>query len=575
MKSEKEIATMLSLFQAGWSKRKIATELGISRNTLKRYLKALPPPSGPIEIPKSKQQICRDWLADRGEESPTDTQHREANLKANTGINVSRRTIERAAKHLKGSANPPAQSPPCQQQGWRIGPYVLSSSGELSLAKARIALTTSQQQLLLLLAEKANQVVDHAEIAQRLWPDKTTNLQETRAQNLAIHRLRQIFQYGPLGGAVISSVYGKGYVLNAPVNPIHAPQAETDERQRRKQQQATQMRKASTNQGFSPASLDNPFYWEAHDYWSNRDPYKLPRQETLLRKSVEHNPGFEQGWLELCYFQMLQCFWGMRSSRDVLPTLEKHMRTMDHLPLQPSGWLGIKAEMQSLFLWQPHTTQSLYGSWLAETLPRGMPQLAWARHLIFTGKPKTAMTLLKRQVHDELCHGWLVLAMAYCAMGDLAAAEEAIHRQLSLDSTMVGTRLFLALVQSMRGSTASATALVQETGILDRPFQGVQALVAYTLAQGRLRRNAHQLLDQALQVIQSEPSSAGGIGYWGLAASALDRQQEAIQLLKMSITTRCYSAPVLLTTPFLQPYANTLAAQMFVEGMRKSFPIGR
>jgi tetratricopeptide (TPR) repeat protein len=348
-----------------------------------------------------------------------------------------------------------------------------------------------------------------------------------------------------------------------------------DEDQRGKRGHATHRQEATTNDRFNPSCLDNPFYWEAHDYWNSRDPYKLPRQETLLRKSVEHNPDFEQGWLELCYFQMLQCLWGMRSSRAVLPTLERHVQTMDQLPLQPSGWLGIKAEMQSLFLWQPRTTQNLYGSWLAETLPRGMPQLAWARHLIFTGKPKTAMALLKRQVHDDLCHGWLVLAMAYCAMGDLAAAEEAIHRQLSLDPTMVGTRLFLALLQAMRGCTASATTLVQETGILDRPFQGVQALVAYTLAQGRLRRNAHQLLDQALQVIQAEPTGAGGIGYWGLAASALDRQQEAIQLLKLSITTRCYSAPVLLTTPFLQPYANTLAAQMFTDGMRKSFPIGR
>ncbi|MFN6353255.1 MAG: transcriptional regulator, partial [Cyanobacteriota bacterium] len=278
--------------------------------------------------------------------------------------------------------------------------------------------------------KKANQLVSRDEIAKQLWPGQELSANQHRNVSLCMHRLRQVFSIGPLGDTVIRSVYGKGYILTAPVEtcPPRSPQ------------------KTRHVHRISEGLIDNPFYWEVHDYWANRDPYKLARQEWLLQKSVQHNPTFEQGYLELCYFQLLQCFWGMRASKDVLPSLQQLLQTVDTFTPQPSGWLGIKAEVQSLLLWQPLTSQRLYGTWLADTLPRGMPMMAWARHLIFTGKPQTAIKLLKTRVSEELCQGWLLLAMAYCASGNLHAAEEAIQRQLSLDSTMVGTRLLWALL---------------------------------------------------------------------------------------------------------------------------------
>ena len=97
---------------------------------------------------------------------------------------------------------------------------------------------------------------------------------------------------------------------------------------------------------------------------------------------------FGQGYLALCYFNILQCYWGMRSSQAVLPSLQQLLSRIDQITPQPSGWLAIKAEVQSLLLWQPLTTQRLYGTWLADTLPWGMPMMSWARHLIFTSKPR-------------------------------------------------------------------------------------------------------------------------------------------------------------------------------------------
>ena len=78
-------------------------------------------------------------------------------------------------------------------------------------------------------------------------------------------------------------------------------------------------------------------------------------------------------------------------------------------------------------------------------------------------------------------------------------------------------------------------------------------------------------LDEALAVIRTAPGQAGALGYWGLAALALDRSSEAIGLLKQSVRLRCYAAPVLLATPFLTPYASTPAVQLFRQRMGRAF----
>lgn len=503
MKSAEDIARIHTLFREGWSKRRIAAELGISRNTVDRYLH-----SQPTHCPRAE-------------------------------------TNKRQPK------------PTLSQAGWCIGPYHLSASGELSLGDARIGIAEAQTQILLMFAEQANQLVSRNEIAKQLWPGQKLSANQQRNVTLSVHRLRDVFAVGPLGGNVIRSVYRKGYVFNAPVQPCpsHSP------------------KKPTKVHPSIRAFRHNPFYGEAHDYWASRDPYKLLRQEMLLQKSVQFDPSFTQGYLELCYFQILQCFWGMRAAQDVLPNLQGVLATVDRFSVQPSGWLAIKAEVQSLFLWQPLTSQRLYGNWLADTLPRGMPLMAWARHLIFTGKPRSAIHLLKAHVSEDLCQGWLVLAMAYCAIGNLHAAEEAIHRQLSLDPTMVGTRLLLALLLAKQGHGAQATQLVLDTGILERPFQGIQALAAYTMAQGSLHHRAQQLLDEAMARMHQRPSQTGALGYWGLAALALEREVEAIHCLKLSVRHRCYSAPVLFATPFLRPYAKSPAYRLFAEKMGRAFPI--
>jgi hypothetical protein len=317
------------------------------------------------------------------------------------------------------------------------------------------------------------------------------------------------------------------------------------------------------------------FYFEAHDYWPNRDPYGLARQQWLLQQSVEHDLGFSQGRLELCYFHLLQCLWGVRTAASTLPNLQRFLDLGDQQASQAPGWAAIKAETLSLLLWQPQTSQRLYGSWLGPTLPAGLPRFSWARHLIFTGRPRQALRILTELLHKDLSQGWLALSLAHCALGDIAAAEQAAQQQLRVNPAMVGSKLFLAMLVALRGEAELATKLVEESGLLERPFQGSLAMVAYALAQGRLNKRANQLLDESLALVSQDPDAAGALGYWGLAALALDRSYEAIGLLKLSVRRRCYAAPVLMATPFLQPHANTPAGQMFRERMGSAFVTSR
>ena len=88
---------------------------------------------------------------------------------------------------------------------------------------------------------------------------------------------------------------------------------------------------------------------------------------------------------------------------------------------------------------------------------------------------------------------------------------------------------------------------------MDHPFQGIQSFAAYALAKGAHHQYAQDLLDEAMTRVLQNPSQTRAVGYWGLAAMALERQTEAIQLLKLSVSSRCYSAPVIIRTPFLKP----------------------
>lgn len=452
---------------------------------------------------------------------------------------------------------------------------MLTPSGDLSLAGSVVTIMPMPRKLLLILVRFPNQTLSKDELISQLWPDGAEPglmSQRTAALSLVVHRLRQVFARGPLGRDVIRGVYGKGYRLEACVEacpPERLPSAVI----------ACSSPSSALTLGVRPAKagqeqsawLSQRFYAEAHDLWPDRDPSSLPRQQWLMQQCLHHDPSFSQGVLELCSLLLLQCLWGVRSSSSVLPTLEGWLQQGDALPAKAPGWEAIKAEALSLLFWQPQTSDRLYGGWLSSTLPPGPATFSWARHLIFSGRPRQALDLLKSQCLPTLCQGWLLRSLALASLRDLAGAQQAAEHQLSLNAGLVGTRLFLAMLLALKGEPQSATALVEAAQLLEKPFQGALALAAYGLAEGRLRSRAQQWLDEALALLPANPERVGALGYWGLAALALDRSSDAVHLLQLAVQRRCYSAPVLLSTPFLGPYARTPAALVFREAMAGAF----
>jgi len=160
--------------------------------------------------------------------------------------------------------------PSSLETGWRLGPYVLSASGILSLGGSEIDIMPLQQKLLLILVQSPRQLITNQEIIKQLWPEQPNPVASRSNLTLAIHRLRQVFANGPLGAEVIRAVYGKGYRLEAAVESL--PSASPTPLIERPVPAADLTGDSSTN--YSPV-LSQLFYLEAHDCWPTRDPYDL------------------------------------------------------------------------------------------------------------------------------------------------------------------------------------------------------------------------------------------------------------------------------------------------------------
>jgi predicted transcriptional regulator len=92
MQASEEVAVMRQLLERGWSQRRIARELGISRHTVSRYMSL--GDCQPYDSSKRASQLDghQDWLQ---QQSGTAEVVRQEFLK-HKGISVSLRTVERA-----------------------------------------------------------------------------------------------------------------------------------------------------------------------------------------------------------------------------------------------------------------------------------------------------------------------------------------------------------------------------------------------------------------------------------------------------------------------------------------------
>src|SRR5687767_2963732 len=101
MRTPDEVAAMVRLHKLGWGSKRIAAELGCSRNVVKRYLRA----GGWITYRRPRRRRRLDglegWLAERFRRHRGNCDVVRQDLAREHGIVVSLRTIERAVAPLR------------------------------------------------------------------------------------------------------------------------------------------------------------------------------------------------------------------------------------------------------------------------------------------------------------------------------------------------------------------------------------------------------------------------------------------------------------------------------------------
>lgn len=101
MHTPDDVQAMLKLASLGWGAKRIAKELGCSRNTVRRYLRH----GGylPYRTPRRAGQLAelKDWLAARYLQHRGNADVVRQDLRRERGVVVSLRTVERAVRHLR------------------------------------------------------------------------------------------------------------------------------------------------------------------------------------------------------------------------------------------------------------------------------------------------------------------------------------------------------------------------------------------------------------------------------------------------------------------------------------------
>jgi len=131
-----EVAAMVRLHKLGWGSKRIAGELGCSRNTVRRYLGA----GGwaTIRPPQRKRRLdgLEEWLAQRFRQHRGNCDVVRQDLLREHGLTVSLRTVERAVTPLRQALQAEAracvrfETPPGQQLQIDFGGTTVSIGGE-------------------------------------------------------------------------------------------------------------------------------------------------------------------------------------------------------------------------------------------------------------------------------------------------------------------------------------------------------------------------------------------------------------------------------------------------------------
>src|SRR5580658_4642905 len=136
MRTPDEVAAMLRLGELGWGTRRIAAELGCSRNTVKRYIEAQGFTA--YRKPRRARQLdgLEDWLFERLRQHRGNADVVRQDLERDLGLKVSLRTVERAVAPVRQELRAEAratvrfETPPGRQLQIDFGELRVSIGGE-------------------------------------------------------------------------------------------------------------------------------------------------------------------------------------------------------------------------------------------------------------------------------------------------------------------------------------------------------------------------------------------------------------------------------------------------------------
>lgn len=101
MRTPEEVETMLQLHRKGWGVKRIARELGVARNTVRRYVAA--GDWAPYKVPSRARRLqgLEGWLAERFERHRGNADVIRQELQTEHGLEIGLRTVQRAVERLR------------------------------------------------------------------------------------------------------------------------------------------------------------------------------------------------------------------------------------------------------------------------------------------------------------------------------------------------------------------------------------------------------------------------------------------------------------------------------------------
>jgi DNA-binding winged helix-turn-helix (wHTH) protein/tetratricopeptide (TPR) repeat protein len=432
---------------------------------------------------------------------------------------------------------------------WTFGPYSLDGEGNLRIGPTAIHLPPLQRHLLLALVRQNGQVLSRDTLLQELWGH--TQVSEVSISR-TVHGLRRVFMDGPLGASVIRTIYGGGYRLDVPVRAMEADPVAT----------------CPVCSGGFPAAHTLSAFVEGMVWVRQRDPRLLPRAERHLRHCLNDAPDFTPARIALVATRLARYQWGLIQASAIENELEVLLREAEHSGSMASEVLALRVEVLSLLHWQPDLAEARFAQWLPAQLPEGPPLHSWARHLVATGRAAEALLLLEPHLNGDNPDGWLLTAVASWFLGDHEKAIRHLREQLSIDSSLAGARLLLALVLADGERPAEALRELEASAIPADPVNGLQAFTALILALCGKSAAATVLLQGARDDAQQATIMTS---LWGLTALVLGQEKCAARLLEEAVINRCGLAPFVRHLPSLRRHEDSPALAGFKEAMTNRF----